>query len=79
MKQESLFVGNDLANQPLASRVRPRTLAEFAGQQQLLGKGKVLREIIESDQLPSIIFWGPPVLERRPWRKLLPEKPKPNL
>lgn len=60
MKQESLFAGNDLANQPLASRVRPRTLAEFAGQQQLLGKGKVLREIIESDQLPSIIFWGPP-------------------
>lgn len=60
MRQESLFAGNQQANQPLASRVRPKTLSEFAGQQQLLGKGKVLREIIESDQLPSIIFWGPP-------------------
>jgi putative ATPase len=60
LRQESLFAGNQQANQPLASRVRPKTLSEFAGQQQLLGKGKVLREIIESDQLPSIIFWGPP-------------------
>ncbi|GAF35644.1 replication-associated recombination protein A [Lentilactobacillus farraginis] len=60
MKQQSLFAANEFANQPLAYRVRPKTLEEFAGQQQLLGKGKVLREIIESDQLPSMIFWGPP-------------------
>lgn len=60
MKQESLFAGNQDGNQPLASRVRPKTLDQFVGQHQLVGKGKVLREIIESDQLPSIIFWGPP-------------------
>ncbi len=60
MKQESLFAANDFANQPLASRVRPRTLAEFAGQHQLLGQGRVLSDIIESDQIPSMIFWGPP-------------------
>ncbi|USS84501.1 replication-associated recombination protein A [Fructilactobacillus myrtifloralis] len=59
MRQESLFA-NEEANAPLASRVRPRTLAEFVGQQQLLGPGKILREIIENDQVSSMIFWGPP-------------------
>ncbi|MBI5472432.1 MAG: replication-associated recombination protein A [Ignavibacteriae bacterium] len=45
---------------PLAERVRPRTLNEFVGQDHLLGDGKPLRVLIESDQLPSMIFWGPP-------------------
>ena len=45
---------------PLAERVRPHTLAEFVGQQHLLGEEKPLRMLIESDQLPSMIFWGPP-------------------
>ncbi|MEK7250723.1 MAG: replication-associated recombination protein A [Bacteroidota bacterium] len=45
---------------PLAERVRPHTLAEFVGQEHLLGEGKPLRMLIESDQLPSMIFWGPP-------------------
>ena len=45
---------------PLAERMRPRTLDEFVGQEHLLGKGKVLRQAIESDQLPSMILWGPP-------------------
>lgn len=45
---------------PLADRMRPRTLAEFEGQQSLVGEGKLLREAIVSDQLPSMIFWGPP-------------------
>ena len=40
--------------------MRPRTLEEFVGQEHLLGKGKVLRQAIESDQLPSMILWGPP-------------------
>jgi putative ATPase len=40
--------------------MRPRTLEEFVGQGHLLGPGKVLRQAIESDQLPSMIFWGPP-------------------
>lgn len=45
---------------PLAERVRPVTLEEFVGQEHLLGEGKPLRVLIESDQLPSMIFWGPP-------------------
>ena len=45
---------------PLADRMRPRTLDEFVGQDHLLGQGKVLRQAIESDHLPSMILWGPP-------------------
>jgi putative ATPase len=45
---------------PLAERVRPRTLAEFIGQDHLLGEGKPLRVLIEQDRLPSLILWGPP-------------------
>ena len=45
---------------PLAARLRPRTLSEFAGQTHLLGEGKVLRRLIESDKIGSMIFWGPP-------------------
>jgi putative ATPase len=45
---------------PLAERMRPRTLEEFEGQNHLLGEGKVLRQAIETDQLPSMILWGPP-------------------
>lgn len=46
--------------QPLAERMRPRTLDEFIGQEKLLGKGKPLRLQIESDHLGSMLFWGPP-------------------
>ena len=46
--------------QPLAARLRPETLEEYAGQTHLLGKGKVLRRLIENDQISSMIFWGPP-------------------
>jgi len=45
---------------PLAERMRPRTLDEFVGQEHLLGQGKLLRRLIEADQLTSLIFWGPP-------------------
>jgi len=45
---------------PLAARIRPRNFAEYVGQQHIIGEGKVLRRAIESDQLPSIILWGPP-------------------
>ena len=45
---------------PLAERMRPRTLDQVVGQQHLLGEGKVLRRLIETDQLTSVIFWGPP-------------------
>ena len=48
------------AYQPLAERVRPQSLEEFVGQEHLLGSGKVLRRLIESDHITSMIFWGPP-------------------
>jgi len=48
------------ANQPLAERMRPRTLDEFIGQEKLLGPGKPLRMQIENDNTGSLLFWGPP-------------------
>jgi len=45
---------------PLAARMRPRSFAEFVGQGHIVGESHVLRKSIEADQLPSIIFWGPP-------------------
>ena len=48
------------AHAPLAERMRPRGMAEFTGQEQLLGEGRILRSMIESDNLSSLIFWGPP-------------------
>jgi putative ATPase len=48
------------SNQPLADRLRPRSLDEFAGQDHLVGKGGVLRKVIESGNVPSFILWGPP-------------------
>ena len=49
-----------LMNSPLAERLRPQTLDDFIGQQHLVGKGSVLRKMIDSGRIPSIIFWGPP-------------------
>ena len=45
---------------PLAERLRPDSLDEVCGQQHLIGPGKVLRNLIERDTVPSIVFWGPP-------------------
>ena len=58
MHQQSLF--EIPKNEPLASRMRPRNLTEFAGQTHLIGEGKLLRKMIESDNISSMIFWGPP-------------------
>ena len=59
MEQLTLFDDRQ-ENIPLASRVRPASLEEFAGQKHLLGPGKMLRQLIERDQISSMIFWGPP-------------------
>ena len=59
MEQMTLF-DDRKETAPLASRIRPHTLEEFAGQEHLLGKGKMLRSLIEQDQISSMIFWGPP-------------------
>ncbi len=48
------------SNAPLAERMRPRTLTEFTGQEHLVGEGRILRRMIETDSLSSLIFWGPP-------------------
>src|ERR1700716_4492846 len=45
---------------PLAERMRPRTVDEIVGQPHILGPNTLLREAIEADQVPSLIFWGPP-------------------
>ena len=47
-------------NTPLAHRVRPKTLDEFVGQEEILGKDKILYRTIKADRLSSIILWGPP-------------------
>jgi putative ATPase len=47
-------------NPPLADQLRPQKLADFIGQEHLVGNNGVIRKLIESDQLPSMIFWGPP-------------------
>ena len=57
---ESRVEGETLPEAPLAERMRPRTLDEFVGQEHILGPGKLLRQLIESDRLSSLIFWGPP-------------------
>ena len=59
MEQMSLFDQSD-QSVPLASRLRPADLEEFVGQEHLLGRGKALRQLIERDQISSMIFWGPP-------------------
>lgn len=59
MDQQSFFNDRAVAT-PLASRLRPEDLEGFLGQRHLLGEGKVLRRLIERDQITSMIFWGPP-------------------
>ena len=58
MEQQTLFSSSE--DTPLAARLRPQTLDEIVGQQHLIGEGKVLRRLIESDRISSMIFWGPP-------------------
>ncbi|MBO4366460.1 MAG: replication-associated recombination protein A [Clostridia bacterium] len=59
MDQLYLF-GNESPSAPLADRLRPDTLDGYVGQEHLVGEGRVLRRMIESDNVPSMIFWGPP-------------------
>lgn len=59
MEQESLF-DNRATTTPLADRMRPDTLDEYAGQKHLIGENKILRKMIDRDEVQSMIFWGPP-------------------
>ncbi len=58
MEQRTFFETD--TSRPLAARLRPNTLEEFVGQRHLIGEGKILRRLIESDRISSMIFWGPP-------------------
>ncbi|MFH1947358.1 MAG: replication-associated recombination protein A [Candidatus Magasanikbacteria bacterium] len=54
------MVSQQVTTQPLADRMRPRVLSEFFGQEEIVGEGKLLRKLIEQDELSSLVFWGPP-------------------
>ncbi len=73
MEQMSLFDNREKAA-PLASRLRPRELADFFGQEHLLGEGKMLRQLIEKDQISSMIFWGPPGVGKTTLAGIIAEK-----
>ena len=74
MEQQTLF-GGEVAR-PLASRMRPRTLEEFFGQEKLLGEGKILRQLIDSDNVPSMIFWGPPGVGKTTLARIIARRTK---
>lgn len=59
MEQLNMFDDREIS-EPLSSRLRPQTLDEYVGQKHLIGEGKILRSLIEKDQISSMIFWGPP-------------------
>ncbi len=58
--KEQLSLFSDNYRQPLAARLRPRDIDEIVGQKHLIGEGRVLRRLIDRDQISSMIFWGPP-------------------
>ncbi len=62
--------------QPLAERLRPQTLEEFCGQTHLLGEGKILRRLIESDKIGSMIFWGPPGVGKTTLARIIARRTK---
>lgn len=75
MEQMTLF-DDRKQTAPLASRLRPETLEDFAGQEHLLGKGKMLRQLIEKDQISSMIFWGPPGVGKTTLASIIASKTK---
>ena len=78
--QQSMFDAVPAAEwpeaQPLAARLRPQTLEEYAGQKHLLGEGKVLRRLIESDSISSMIFWGPPGVGKTTLARIIARRTK---
>ncbi|MBP87611.1 MAG: AAA family ATPase [Planctomycetaceae bacterium] len=76
----SLFEQSEAANlravQPLAARMRPKTLDEFVGQQHFLGEGKLLRRLLKANRLGSVIFYGPPGTGKTTLAQLLASETK---
>lgn len=75
--QISLF-DNEIMNEPLANRLRPETLEDYIGQKHILEEGKVLYRLIESDRLPSMIFWGPPGVGKTTLARIIAHHSKAN-
>lgn len=75
MEQLSLF-DNREQTAPLASRLRPETLQDYVGQKHLIGEGKLLRRLIEEDQISSMIFWGPPGVGKTTLARIIAEQTK---
>lgn len=73
MEQESLFY-NANTQEPLANRLRPQDLDDYVGQQHLIGKGKILSQLIENDNVPSMIFWGPPGVGKTTLARIIANK-----
>lgn len=76
MEQPSLFAHETA--QPLAARLRPQTLEDYVGQSHLVGPGKVLRKLIESDAISSMIFWGPPGVGKTTLARIIANLTKAN-
>ena len=74
MEQTTMF--DNKVEQPLASRLRPERLEEFVGQKHLIGEGKVLRRLIESDHISSMIFWGPPGVGKTTLARIIANRTK---
>lgn len=68
---DSLFTS--VAAKPLADRLRPKSLADFVGQEKVIGKNSYLRRMIENDSIPSIIFYGPPGTGKTTLAKVIAE------
>lgn len=62
--------------EPLAARLRPLSLDDYVGQEHLVGEGKVLRKLIESDQISSMIFWGPPGVGKTTLAQIIAQRTK---
>lgn len=75
MKDNSLFTQEN-QSMPLASRLRPRAMEDYVGQDHLLQEGKILRQLIDQDRVSSMIFWGPPGVGKTTLARIIAEKTK---
>ncbi|MEY8357018.1 replication-associated recombination protein A [Lachnospiraceae bacterium 54-53] len=76
MEQMSIFDHMQGNAGPLASRLRPKSLDEFAGQKHLLGEGRVLKQMIDQDHICSMIFWGPPGVGKTTLARIIASRTK---